>query len=73
MIPITYGLLIPIFIKQLTFKESMYYYISFLFYVIIGSIINLIIYINSIINMDVIKWGKTRTAELDVENIEIDV
>ena len=73
MIPITYGLLIPIFIKQLTFKESMYYYISFLFYVITGSIINLIIYINSIINMDVIKWGKTRTVELDVENIEIDV
>jgi len=73
MIPIMYGLLIPIFIKQLTFKESIYYYISFLFYVITGSIINLIIYINSIINMDVIKWGKTRIVELDVENIEIDV
>lgn len=71
MIPITYGLLIPIFIKRLTFKESMYYYLSFLFYITIGSIINLIIYINSIINMDVIKWGKTRTVEID--NIEIDV
>lgn len=71
MIPISYGLLIPIFIKQLTFKESIYYYVSFLFYLITGSIVNLIIYVNSIINMDIIKWGKTRTIEMDIQDIEI--
>jgi len=62
LIPVTYGLLIPIFIKQMSFKQSIYYYLSMLVYFSIGSVINLIIYINSVINMDIIKWGKTRSV-----------
>ena len=34
-----------------------------------GSLINLCIYFNSIINMDVIKWGKTRSIGVGNETI----
>ena len=67
MIPILYALLIPIFIKPMIFRDAIYYYISFLFYFTTGSIINLLIYFNSIFNMDIIKWGKTRTIEINNE------
>ena len=60
LIPVTYGLVIPIFIKQMSFKQSIYYYLSMLVYFSIGSLVNLIIYLNSVLNMDIIKWGKTR-------------
>jgi chitin synthase len=56
-----YSVLIPIFIKPLLFRSALYYYLSYIFFVIFGSLINLCLYFNSIINMDVIKWGKTRT------------
>lgn len=56
-----YSVLIPIFIKPISFRSALYYYLSYIFFVIFGSLINLCIYFNSIINMDVIKWGKTRS------------
>jgi chitin synthase len=65
IIPIIYYLMIPIFIKPMIFRETLYYYISLIFYFMCGSIITLIIYCNSIINMDIIKWGKTRAIELN--------
>lgn len=63
MIPLLYALLIPIFIKPLIFRDAIYYYISFLFYLTTGSVISLLIYFNSIFNMDIIKWGKTRSVD----------
>ena len=56
-----YSLLIPIFIKPLSCRSALYYYLSYILFVIFGSLINLCIYFNSIFNMDVIKWGKTRS------------
>jgi len=38
----------------------MYYYLSYILFTTLGTIINLGIYVNSVANMDVIKWGKTR-------------
>jgi chitin synthase len=64
-----YSVLIPIFIKPLLFRSALYYYLSYIFFVIFGSLINLCLYFNSIINMDVIKWGKTRSIGVGNETI----
>jgi chitin synthase len=64
-----YSFLIPIFIKPLSFRSALYYYLSYILFVIFGSLINLRIYFNSIINMDVIKWGKTRSIGVGNETI----
>ena len=61
MIPFIYSLLIPIFIKPMIFRDALYYYLSFFIYFFSGSIINMFIYFYSICNMDIIKWGKTRS------------
>jgi chitin synthase len=60
IIPFSYGLLIPIFIKPMIFKNAMFFYLSYLFFIISGSIINIIIYFYSLLGMDNITWGKTR-------------
>ena len=65
-----YSAIIPIFIKPLSFRSALYYYLSYILFVIFGSLINLCIYFNSIINMDVIKWGKTRSIG---NNINTDI
>jgi chitin synthase len=74
IIPIIYAILIPIFIKKIPLKNTIYYYISFLFYLIFGSFIKLATYFYSIYYMDSINWGKTRlilkTADLE-EDVEI--
>ena len=64
-----YSALIPIFIKPLSFRSALYYYLSYILFVMFGSLINLCIYFNSIINMDVIKWGKTRSIGVGNETI----
>ncbi len=75
IIPFTYGLLIPIFIKPMVCKNAMFYYFSYLFYIIFGSFVNLTIYLYSICTMDIIKWGKTRQiiSILDIDNRETEV
>jgi chitin synthase len=74
IIPMVYALLIPIFIKKIPLKDTIYYYVSFLFYLIFGSFIKLMTYFYSIYYMDVINWGKTRsilkTIDLE-EDVEI--
>ncbi len=60
IIPFSYGLLIPIFIKPMIFKEAIYFYLSYIYFIISGSIINIIIYFYSLLGMDNISWGKTR-------------
>jgi chitin synthase len=55
-----YALIVPIFIRPLAFRTAMYYYLSYIIFTSLGIIINLFIYVNSVLNMDVIKWGKTR-------------
>lgn len=59
-IPLLYAFVIPIFIRPLTFRDSMYYYLSYLFFIGVGSIIKLITYGYSIYHMDNITWGRTR-------------
>jgi len=66
IIPFIYSLMIPIFIKNMSFRESLYYYISFIFFLLCSFFVNLSIYIYSLSFMDIIKWGKTR----NIENIE---
>ena len=44
----------------MTFKNAIYFYTSYLFFLLIGSFINMIIYFYSLLGMDNISWGKTR-------------
>jgi chitin synthase len=69
LIPVFLSLTLPIIIKPMIFRKGIYYYISYIFYLSIGTIINLIIYLYAILNMDVIKWGKTRSINNNNNNI----
>ena len=71
LIPIFYSFLIPIFIRPLSFRDSMYYYVSYLFFLMIGSLVNLLTYGYSISYMDDLTWGKTREPVELVEMVEI--
>jgi chitin synthase len=59
-IPFLYALTIPVFIRPLSFRDSMYYYLSYLFFLGAGSFMKLITYGYSIYHMDSITWGRTR-------------
>ncbi len=61
IIPFIYSLLIPILIMKSTIKNTLYYYLSYFMYLIFGSIVNIITYSYALINIDTIKWGKTRS------------
>ena len=66
-LPLFYAFfIVPIFVKPISFKDTLYYYLSYMFFISVASIVNLIIYMYSIFCMDVIKWGKTR--QLKKEN-----
>jgi len=73
IIPLTYSICIPIFIKQQTFRNAIYYYFSYLFFLLFGSVVSLCIYLYSISCMDVIKWGKTRTIDTDNSISDINI
>ena len=73
LVIIGYSLMIPIFIKPLAFRSALYYYLSYFLFMIFGSIINIFIYLNSISNMDVIKWGKTRSLSVPKRNPDLDL
>jgi chitin synthase len=63
MIPGIYSILIPIIIRPLTFRETLYYYTCLIMYFILGLPVNLVTYLYALLHMDVIKWGKTRALE----------
>ncbi len=65
IIPFTYSLLIPIVIRPISLNNTLYYYLSFITYLTIGSLINLMTYAYALIHMDIIRWGKTRTLSKD--------
>jgi hypothetical protein len=72
IIPFCYGLLIPIFIKPMIFKNALYFYFSYIFFLVSGSFINFFIFIYSLLGMDNISWGKTRQVEKDATILYID-
>ena len=71
IIPAIYSLLIPIIIKPLTFRGTLYYYMCLIMYFILGLPVNLLTYSYALLHMDVIKWGKTRAIE-NVMSINVD-
>jgi chitin synthase len=75
-IPLVYSFLIPICIRYLSFKESMYYYLSFIIFFSFSGIVSLVCYTYAVLNMDSITWGKTRSISREptdaiCENITI--
>ena len=65
LIPLLYSLFIPIFIKPESFATSMYYYMSYLLFLSCSGVINLTSFLYSVLQMDVITWGKTRSIIID--------
>jgi chitin synthase len=63
ILPFVYALTIPLFIKQMTFRNSIYYVFSYMFYLLTNSFMNILINGYSLWNMDKLSWGKTRTVE----------
>ena len=63
LIPLTYALIIPIFIKPMIFREALYYWVSYIFYLSVNTIMNILTNIYAIFNMEKLKWGKTRQIE----------
>jgi hypothetical protein len=73
LIPLSYGLLIPIFIKRMLFKDAIYFYASYIFFLTFGFIITLTIYTYSLLGMDTITWGKTRNViSNNISDLEYD-
>lgn len=68
IIPAVYSLLIPIIIKPLSIRGTLYYYMCLIMYFILGLPVNLVTYSYALLHMDVIKWGKTRA----IENVIVD-
>lgn len=62
-IPFFYTFLIPLFIKPLSFRNTLYYYLAYIFFISLAGCVSLICYLNAILKMDVFTWGKTRTIE----------
>jgi chitin synthase len=67
LIPVFYSFLIPLFIKPLNFKDTLYYYFSYLFFVTWAGLVSLACFLYAVLQMDVITWGKTRS----IENAEV--
>ncbi len=63
IIPLAYGFLIPIFVKRMYFKDAIYFYASYLFFLTFGFFIVLSTYTYSLLSMDTITWGKTRSIK----------
>ncbi len=63
LIPLTYALLIPIFIKPMIFREALYYWFSYIFYLSVNTLMNILTNLYAIFNMEKLKWGKTRQIE----------
>ena len=61
--PVLHSFLTPLFIKPLCFKDTLYYYLSYLFFFSFSGAVGLTTFSYSILKMDIIKWGKTRLIE----------
>jgi chitin synthase len=71
-IPLFYSFLIPICIRYLSCKDAIYYYLSYIMFFSFSGIISLVSYTYAIMNMDIIKWGKTRSIMKEEINSNID-
>lgn len=56
-IPITYHLFTPITKYRNNLKKTLYYYLSYIFYLIFGPIINIILHIYTILKLDDFNWN----------------
>lgn len=64
LIPLTYIVLIPIFVRPLNFREALYFYGGMLLFLSAGTLVNLATYFYSLSYMDEISWGKTRRLQI---------
>jgi chitin synthase len=61
LLPLAYSLIIPVFIIPVSFRKTLYYYLARVFLLLTNSIINTVTFVYSIVYMDDVSWGKTRT------------
>ncbi len=70
IIPLSFGFFIPFFIKRMYFKDAIYFYTSYTFFLIFGFFIVLSTYTYSLLSMDTITWGKTRSIKNNFKELE---
>jgi chitin synthase len=63
LVPIFHSFLTPLFIKPLGFKDTLYYYLSYLFFLICSGLVSITCFTYAVLKMDIIKWGKTRMID----------
>jgi chitin synthase len=63
--PVLHSFLTPLFIKPLGFKDALYYYLAYLFFVCFSGAVGLTTFSYAMLKMDIIKWGKTRLIVYD--------
>lgn len=64
LVPLSYIVLIPIFVRPLSFREALYFYGGMLLFLSTGTLVNLATYFYSLLYMDEISWGKTRRLQI---------
>jgi chitin synthase len=72
IIPQCYYILIPLF-QGFYFRQSLYFYLSYIVFLCLAIPTNMCIFLNSVFNMDVLKWGKTRSISAPTERVGTDV
>jgi chitin synthase len=71
IIPFIYGITVP-YMRKLSWKSTLYYVVCFLYFHIIGPLVNLAIFSYSLSQLDKINWGKTRSIAKIDKNLKDD-
>jgi chitin synthase len=64
IVPFVYCLLTVPLTRGFHFREIVYFYISYALFILLGLPVSTLVYINSLLGMDTIKWGKTRQVKV---------
>ena len=68
IVPFVYCLLTIPLTRGFYFSEILYFYISYALFIMLGLPVSSLVYINSLLGMDTIKWGKTRQVKVTDEH-----
>jgi chitin synthase len=61
--PLFHSFLVPLFIKPLSFRGTLYYYGAYIYFICLSGLVSLICFCNALLKMDILTWGKTRAID----------
>jgi chitin synthase len=62
IVPFVYCLMYVPFSRSFYSREIVYFYLSYVIYLVFGLFVSLVVHLNSLLGMDTFKWGKTRAV-----------